>query len=84
MTRTAKGKRTNQADRRNHTANRQATAAGLPTVEDVARYLMAVEDLLAWAPARMGACQTPARRRLQDVPPRKHRHRRDESRSCPP
>jgi len=47
---TKKGKQTNQAGRRSHAANLQATAAGLPTVEEVARYLGAVEDLLAWAP----------------------------------
>ena len=65
---TKKGKQT-KTGQRSYAANLQATAAGLPTVEDVARYLKALEDLLAWAPARTGACQTPARRRLQDVPP---------------
>ena len=50
MTSTSKGRQTNEAGRRSHAANLQATAAGLPTVEDAARYLRAVEDLLAWAP----------------------------------
>jgi len=64
MRSTTKGRQTKQAGRSAHAANLQATAAGLPTVEEVARYLRAVEDLLAWAPARTGACQTPTRRRL--------------------
>jgi len=46
---TKKGKQTKMGQR-SHVANLQATAAGLPTVEEVARYLGAVEDLLAWAP----------------------------------
>jgi len=64
MIETEKATQTKQEGRGNHAANLQATAAGLPTVEEVARYLRAVEDLLAWAPARTGACQTPTRRRL--------------------
>ena len=46
---TKKDKQTKMGQR-SHAANLQAAAAGLPTVEDAARYLKAVEDLLAWAP----------------------------------
>jgi len=51
MIETEKATQTKQEGRGNHAANLQATAAGLPTVEEVARYLRAVEDLLAWAPS---------------------------------